>query len=91
MRCDDPAEAAHQHLAALQAEGELLFDLLGQPLVVIVQEGDPVALRMIGPEIARRGRIHRTGIEDHPQPRILNRAQRRDGLLARPVEHHNDV
>ena len=59
-------------------------ELLGQPFVVAVLEGDPGAAGLGDPEVARAAapQVPRRG--DEAEPRVGERRDRRDGAVVEP-------
>src|SRR5215475_7701989 len=63
-RRDYSIETAHQRRGPTGRESDLSFQLVRQPLIVIVKKRDPFARRMIGAGIACSGSCRRVRIDE---------------------------
>ena len=74
----------------MSGQGELLFNFCGQPLVIIVEEGDPLGGGILHADVARVGASDAGLQGDEAQAVSGHGAGERASGVIRPVNHHDD-
>ena len=85
------AGAAGHHHVARPGGGQLAFQLLRQPLVVIVQERDPAPRRAGRAPVARRPGAARLGQLQHAHPAVRPTGEGVRGRRVRAVDHDHGL